>query len=869
MDFSSVKARILDSLNVKQKQAVTSPCSGVLQIVAGPGTGKTKVLVSRVAHLLLQQNILPQNIIVTTFTKKAANEMMDRLRSLLQGTEIAVGNLLIGTFHSICYKIIQKHGKRIGIENYSIADERDATQILQEVLLKHVSDADWSFVDNLPLEQTEPFKSKNETEKYRGFDLKKIRKKISQLKSLGADSSGSSSESNQFILLIYKVYQQTLSANRLLDFDDCLLYCHKIVSRFPVLSYIEHTLVDEFQDTNEIQLQLMYEFARGHPTNTDLQHNVTIVGDPDQSIYAFRHAQSGNFDKMRQHYQQKHQIASQIITLDENYRSTSDILLISEKIMRQQTDRMTKNLRSQLETTFKPALAHLDSQDQEARWIAYQIEHLMKFPNQLFEYSDMAILVRSAYQTRAIESELTKKKIPYFMVRGKAFWERKEVTAIVDYLRCVANEDDRIAFLRSANFPKRGLGPKALSELDRSIEKEQIQNGGLLVSETLRQIVQSKIKCSLGPKMKESLSQFLDIVHYARKELDECYDPDNHNLAAMDRFFQSLYEKSGIRKEFSEDVNCDLNLMEVKSQLMDFEMPEDSTLPDHEEKESSAVQVEEITSGTDFLRSFLSLVTLFDTNPDAKDGDENKPKLAISTIHGAKGLEWPVVFVPGVSEGLLPASFAADDLNPESVNEERRCFYVATSRAKLLLYVASYTDMGNWGRRPIDRPSRFLKGLDHMFTSTNAIDSPEKLETLYGMMGKMKTDSTFDFAKTQRNYDLCLKSYVKGEIDSTPGETGFTTVGNLPGNTEPRKLQFAGNRFAKPRMNSAAPSKKPVGKAPPYIPMRPKKTNNAETRPLGPINQAPNTETTAPASTKRAPAYIPVRSSHKRRLGTR
>jgi len=906
MDYSTLTNGILATLNASQKDAVTCPSSGVLQIVAGPGTGKTKVLVSRVAYLLLHEQILPHNIIVTTFTKKAANEMMERLREMLKDTEIVVGNLLIGTFHSICYKIIQKFGKRIGIENYAIADDRDALQILIDVLLKRVSDPEWDFIDLLPEEQTVPFRSKNESEKYRGYDMKKLTKKISQLKATGItiEDVRKSSE-NLFVQIVYTHYQQNLQTNKLLDFDDCLLYCYKIVSRFPVLSHIEHTLVDEFQDTNEIQLQLMYEFAKGHLTIPSLQHNVTIVGDPDQSIYAFRHAQSGNFDKMRQHYLQSHQIQAKIISLTENYRSTTDILQVSENIMRQQTDRMTKNLRSQLETSFKPMRADLESSDQEGRWIAYQIDHLNRFPDGLFNYSEMAILVRSAYQTRVIETELTKKKIPYFMVRGKAFWERKEVAAMVDYLRCVANENDRIALLRSSNFPKRGLGPKSVTELDSIIEKQQVQNvqnvSPILVFKTLRLVAESKFTCNLGPKVKQSLESFLDIIEEARKELNEVYQGAN-NQAAMDQFFLNLYVKSGIKKEFSEDVNCDLNIMEVKSQLMDFEMPPETEFGnvtdtiDIENLQDSVSDVIKVPSGTEFLQTFLSLVTLFDTNPDAKEGDENEPKVAISTIHGAKGLEWPVVFVPGVSEGLLPASFACADDNIESINEERRCFYVATSRAKTLLYLSSYTDGGNWGRRPIERPSRFLDKLGHMFSKNTPIDSEEKLDRLYDMMERNKTGK-FDFAANHKRYEMCMNSFVSGQIEETPSDIGFTKVGKMTTREWKTNEILSKASWKAPGTAWKPPGKaaeRPASKAPAYIPMRPmsgsgKSTNsvgnsngiiNSKIQSIGNSTKTSNTtnfgtsvkqttNTNINSAVKRAPAYIPVRSGTKRRLGTR
>ncbi|KAM9887639.1 hypothetical protein OXX79_013479, partial [Metschnikowia pulcherrima] len=293
------------------------------------------------------------------------------------------------------------------------------------------------------------FKARNETSKYRGFDEKKLRRHISKAKSSGLfpETYDAQRDKNSLISIVYQAYQNELISNRVLDFDDCLLYCYKIVSTFPVLEFVQHTLVDEFQDTNEIQLQLMYHFAKGHRTDPELQHNVTIVGDPDQSIYAFRDAQAVNFDKMRSHYAKIPGRNCEVITLDENYRSTSDILHISETVMRQQSGRVVKNLTSQHSKSFKPVQAVLESNEEEAKWIAHQIECLQGLPQDIFTLSDMAILVRSAYQTRAIETELTKRKIPYFMVRGKAFWDRKEVVAILDYLRCVAKRKRQIGVL--------------------------------------------------------------------------------------------------------------------------------------------------------------------------------------------------------------------------------------------------------------------------------------------------------------------------------------------------------------------------------------------------------------------------------------
>ncbi|QEL62767.1 hypothetical protein CJJ09_004948 [Candidozyma auris] len=692
-----VLARVFAGLNERQKQAVEAPASGVLQIVAGPGTGKTKVLVARVAYLLLSDDIKPEHIIVTTFTKKAANEMLQRLKELLKGTEIAVERLLIGTFHSICYRIIQKYGSRIGMANFTIADERDSQQLLSEAL-EGLSEDEWHL---------------------QGFSPKSIRKAISALKSKGlrVDQYKKQRQSNRLLKIVYDAYQSRLTKNKLLDFDDCLLYCHQVLSNYPVLSHIEHTLVDEFQDTNEIQLQLMYLFAKGSLTDKNGQDNVTVVGDPDQSIYAFRNAQSANFDKMRQHYK-NHRL--RVITLEENYRSTSGILGLSETLMLQQQGRTGRNLRSQSACGLQPVYDKFNSSEREAAWVALQIKQAMKLPG--FVHSDCAILVRSAYQTRALETELTRRMIPYYMVKGRAFWERKEVVAIMDYLRCVANENDRVALLRCVNFPKRGLGAKAIGDLEQSIDAQLAKDGNRSILGIMRGIADGDVACSLGPKAKDALKGFLNIIGKCREMLPDDIDgiPDLSEI--LDQMFMQLYNQSGLKKEFAENIDWELNIMEVK----------------REEPQPTEIEV----TGAKFLQSFAASVRLFDNDPEQNDEDTT-PKVAISTIHGAKGLEWPIVFVPGVSEGLLPASFAMTD--EDSVNEERRCFYVAVTRAKALLFLSSYVEEEGGNRwKAVVKHSRFLKGVSDKLHRALHFDNAGTIEHLYQLLGKQLPESIRD-----------------------------------------------------------------------------------------------------------------------------
>lgn len=846
-----ILAKVFAGLNEKQKQAVEAPASGILQIVAGPGTGKTTVLVARVAYLLLSEDISPDRIIVTTFTKKAANEMLDRLRELLKGTPIAVGKLLIGTFHSICYRIIQKHGLRLDLAGFSIADERDARQVLNEAILA-LPDETWDIIDQLPQEQLAPYKS--EDLKYRGLDPKRILKAISTLKSQGLlpEEYSKEPQKNQLLFLVYEAYQQRLHNNRLLDFDDCLLYCHRIISKYPVLSYIEHTLVDEFQDTNEIQLQLMYHFAKGSLSEPELQNNVTIVGDPDQSIYAFRNAQSANFDKMKEHY--KHQ-KLRVVTLEDNYRSTPAILALSEKLMHQQTGRTAKALRSQSECAVKPVYKSFGSSEEEAAWVASRIKQIMTLPG--FLHSDCAILVRSAYQTRAIENELARKRIPYFMVKGRAFWERKEVVAMIDYLRCVANDNDRIALLRCVNFPKRGVGPKAIAELESQIGSVLSLRPGILVFEILKGVASGEIVSSIGPKLKGALDSFLLLIERCRLMLPDDIEGDSDVSKCLDKMFSELYVRSGIQKEFVENVDCDLNVMEVKSQLVEFQMPEVDDLPDYLEEGEQPEPTEVEVLGTKLLQAFIASVRLFDNDPEQNEL-ESTPKVAISTIHGAKGLEWPVVFVPGVSEGLLPASFAMTD--EESVNEERRCFFVALTRAKALLVLSSYVDDAGSGRwRSIELVSRFLKGITDGFSQTLHFKDAKALEHLYELLKKEKPESFGEILKSFQE-EVCAKGSRYNDY-----AVEFNTARDM---SHPKKtalkLNFLNQRSMGVSQNWLKAPETPslsrsAGTLSLYRPPRIAPSHAPE----------PSQTTTTTANVKRAPTYIPSRPNSKRRLGTR
>lgn len=872
MNHDLLIEKVLGALNSQQKQAVTASPVGVLQVIAGPGTGKTKVIVLRVAYLLLHEGILPEDVIVTTFTKKAANEMMERLRSIFMGTEVIIGKLLIGTFHSLCFKIILKYGFLMGLEGYSIADEADSLQMLNTVLDQRMTDADWLVLESYPDEYLNALKVKSDSTKHMGIDAKKVKAQISKLKAAGItpDAYACSSERNKILSFLYDLYQAELNANKLLDFDDCLLQCYRIVSQHNVLQNIKHTLVDEFQDTNEIQLQLMYKLCHNKRTNS---LNVTIVGDPDQSIYAFRDAQSINFSKMKQYYTTMHSMEVKEITLNENYRSTADILDISEKLMRQQKDRIRKDLRSQSSLSMKPVLANLSHLEHEARWIAHHILLLQALPKGMVLLSDIAILVRSAYQTRAIEMELVRKKILYKVVRGKEFWNRKEVVAVINYMRCISNFDDKLAWLRVLNFPKRGFGPKSIEDLDAIITRRRQADTSRLVFEILRRVADSRCPSSLGPKLKCTLTTFLDTMQALNDFLASQFDPEGDNEAVLTDFYKQLVTKSDLGREFGDDINCELNMNEVRSQLLAFRYIHDDSLPDHPDNTSE----EEVIDGPLIVKRFIELISLH----EAKDETEGEaaPRVSISTIHGSKGLEWPIVFVPGVSEGLLPASFAIDEAVPETLNEERRCFYVATSRAKSLLFLSSYTEPengGKWGRKPIKNASRFLESIAGCCAKRFTIENQSYADTLFSLFGK-ETSPEFDVKRFQTSQDQLYSTYVDQEVQE-PEMDGFTTAGRVKSEQKPPGMAQWSRRTTKVSSLSALSSKgdKSLGKAPTYVPLRagprmPQSFKAPRVSQPTQVTQRPAQVTEQPAQSelKRAPAYIPLRCGNKRRLGTR
>ncbi|KAI5960988.1 srs2 [Candida pseudojiufengensis] len=870
MSFSSHnKMNFLKNLNTQQLKAVTAPANGILQIIAGPGTGKTKVLTSRVAFLLISEKIKPEHIIVTTFTKKAANEMIERLEKILENTNIDITRLLIGTFHSICFKIIKKYGFKMGLSDFTIADERDKDHYIKEVLTKELTKAVLNYINNTPKE-LDLIRSKSSNEKYHDIDLNKLKRQISRLKSSGylPDEYKILPNSNRILYFIYEAYQRKLQeVEKKLDFDDCLLYCHKLITKYPLLHFIKHVLVDEFQDTNKIQLHLMYAFAKGHIADTKFQNNVTIVGDPDQSIYGFRDAQTINFKSMKEYYANK-DLKCEIITLNDNYRSTNDILDFSELVMKQEPDRVTKQLTSQFTTSIKPVFKSANSPENEAKKIVYEIKYLLSLPSQPIKPNDIAILVRSGFQSSVIEKELVSQKLPYHMIRGRAFWDRKEVVAIMDYLKACGDPNDRISIMRTLNYPKRGIGAKTLEKIEDAIIKSK-KDLKMTPRETLRALADNKHKVEkLAPKVRSSLSSYLNVIEGGEKLLPE-NNTDSRKPSEIinQELFDFVYSQSGLEKEYKSDEEQNRimieNIEEIRRQFNEFKTGDDrwyDASSDEEEEEEE--EVEELENRNTIIQ-FIESIGLYESSDGgANEYDENNesktPKISLSTIHGSKGLEWPVVFVPGLTEGILPAKYASGET---AVDEERRCFYVAVTRAKVLLYVTNYIETSfNMWRQNYDQASRFIKELSsqNYFEERQAcFENSKNLEILYKLLGNDDPQlEGFDCVNFFKGYKKNWTSFGRGAPFST--DYGGSSSSDLGGFSSASSNLSSTSKNKKRKFSASTTVQLSDRHSDPII-VTSNNTNQHVIR--------PNSSSSSGSNDNKAPAYTPVRKGSSKKLG--
>jgi len=637
-----------DNLNEAQKLAVQTT-EGHVRVIAGPGTGKTQTLTSRYCYLVSTLGISPRNILCVTFTNRAANEMKSRVRKMIGDLDLGY----ICTFHAFCVQFLKEEIYVLNFpKNFIIIDTEDEKEILKKIFGDmHLTMKDTTYqktIDNV-LEA-----KKMTVEGYIGdillLDDEKIKEKF---------EAETDRDNAIFLRYIYETKK-----NFACDFNDLINYTTYILENFPAIrekwqDIMQYVLIDEFQDVS------MKQYAIGKILSA-IHGNLFIVGDPDQTIYTWR----GSHLKMLLNFDKDYP-DSKTIELQKNYRSTSQILDISDKIIRNNATRFPKHLLPTVGDGPKPLYYHAKDEKEEAEWVAGRIEqfHLANLP-----YSKCAILYRAHYLTRPLEEALIKKSIPYKIFSGTEFYARMEIKDIICYLRMVTSGDD-IAFLRTVNVPSRKMGKKKLDFL-----KDFALKRGMSLYDTLKQTVGNPLFKGTGAV------RYIDSIEFVRKE---------HFKMSLSDATQTLLDRSGYEEYLRQQGDQERldNVAELKRGIDEASKDDDASMED-----------------------FVAKVALL-TNLDKEDDDTNDC-CKLMTVHTAKGMEFPVVFLCGLNEGVFPSR---KTFTPEDMEEERRLCYVAMTRAKGRLFLSDSEGLGNDGLYKL--PSRFI------FEAGDAIDYDHPLDS--------------------------------------------------------------------------------------------------------------------------------------------
>ena len=648
-----INSEYLNNLNNAQKEAVLY-LDGPLLIVAGAGSGKTKVLTSRIAHIIKEKKAFPNQILSVTFTNKAAKEMQNRVSKMLNSE--AIGLSWLGTFHSICAKLLRKHAPAAGLtSNFTIIDTDDQIR-----LIKNICKA-----ENIDIKQLAPkyILSIIDRWKNKGFFPNEV---IINPKDIYEKT----------ILPLYKIYQQKLLDLNTCDFGDLILHTVKILEKNLDIRKIysnnfKYILVDEYQDTNFIQSRWLNLLSEKHK-------NICCVGDDDQSIYSWRGAEIKNFLEFDQVYENV-----KTIRLEENYRSSQNILSVASSLIANNQNRVGKTLKTTLDEGDLVTLNCFKNGKDEAIGISDEIEKKLK---KKYTFNKIAILVRAIFQTREFEERFLKIGLPYRILGGTKFYERAEIKDCVAYLRIIHQERDDLAFDRIVNNPKRSIGESTIRQIHEYSKKDSLS-----LEVTSKKLIEQNL---IKPKTKLGLSSFLSLLQKWRSDLDV-------KKIGHVKLLQFVLDESGYsamlkNKKDIENENRLENIKELLSAMKEF----------------------------DNLESFLEHVAL----ATSIDQDWEGEKINMMTMHGSKGLEFDVVFLPGWEEGLFPHQKSIEEKGQNGLEEERRLAYVGITRAKkkaLISFSMNRFYQGDW----IDSmASRFIEELPENNLEKNSFFDENKDE---------------------------------------------------------------------------------------------------------------------------------------------
>ena len=624
---------LLKELNPRQKEAVEAT-DGPCLVIAGAGSGKTKVLTYKISYLMKEKSVKPWNILAITFTNKAANEMKERVEMLASD---AINDIWLGTFHSICVRILRKFIDRIGFEtSFVIFDSSDQRTIVKNCM-KELNIDPKLFTDKSILSEISNAKNDMLTpEKYEERANGDYRKEITSK--------------------VYYMYQRKLRENNAIDFDDIINYTINILTDNPdVLDYysskFKYILVDEYQDTNKSQFMLVSLLASKYG-------NITVVGDSDQSIYRFRGADITNILNFEKDFP-----GAKIVKLEQNYRCTGNILKAANAVIKHNGNKYGKVLWTENDEGALPFVYCGEDEYDEGNFIVQEINHLKR--EEYYKYSDFVVLYRMNSQSRAIEDVLRREDIPYKIVGGLKFYERKEIKDTVAYLRLISNPSDNLALERIINEPKRGVGKTSIENIEKISEENGI---------SMYQVIKEADKYI--PRIYQNTRDFVNAIEELRK-LD----------VPVSELIKQTLNKTGYTQSLKNE-----NTIEAESRIENIE--EFLTVAMEFEKESA----------DNNLNEFLESISLSSDTDNLEDSDN---MVTLMTLHSDKGLEYPVVFLVGMDDGVFPGHKSID--NPEDIEEERRLFYVGITRAQKYLYLTFARKRTIFGSTSYNPPSRFLK----------------------------------------------------------------------------------------------------------------------------------------------------------------
>ncbi|HWL25136.1 MAG TPA: DNA helicase PcrA [Ureibacillus sp.] len=640
--MEQLSKNLLNGMNPEQAEAVKTT-EGPLLIMAGAGSGKTRVLTHRIAYLVVEKEVYPSKILAITFTNKAAREMRNRIDALL-GAGISE-SMWVSTFHSMCVRILRRNIDRLGIsKNFSILDSSDQLSVVKNVLKQLNIDS-------------------------KRFEPRAILNAISSAKNecITADQYKANSNPNnpyeKVIAQVYEGYEKRLLKNQSLDFDDLIMTTIRLFERVPdVLDYYQNKFqyihVDEYQDTNHSQYKLVQMLAEKFK-------NICVVGDSDQSIYRWRGADIGNILSFEKDYPN-----AKVILLEQNYRSTKRILQAANEVIENNESRYPKKLRTENLDGEKISLFKAGNEQQEAQYVVKTIKDLMEKENRSLD--DFAILYRTNAQSRVMEEVLVKSNMTYQIVGGTKFYDRKEIKDLLAYLRLIANNDDDLSLARIINEPKRNIGATSFERMATyAIEQDRS------IFDAMNEVV----FMGLTAKAMNAVEKFHDLIAGFTKMQE---------YLSVTELVEQVIDKTGYREMLQNEKT-----IEAESRLENIE------------EFLSVTKAFEERSDDKTLIAFLTDLALV-ADIDALDKDDtSKGSIILMTMHSAKGLEFPVVFIIGMEENIFPHSRSLEDA--AEMEEERRLAYVGITRAEQRLYLTCAQSRTLYGRSSFNPPSRFLR----------------------------------------------------------------------------------------------------------------------------------------------------------------